>query len=211
MGKVSRKEFAIIADCSVNTIHTYVGRDKVIVGDDKLIDTEHVINKHFIKMRKLNKGMKTNFNAAKGDERQSVQKTTKRRKRKKDESQLDEITRWSVRKEKANAVKAELDTELKKLQLEKMMGQLIPVDLMRGILKINIQNIFMSFENELVNIASIYCDILAGGDRKRLAQITDEMRVHLSRIIKETKKNTAKEIKGVVIEYSETRSRGQRN
>lgn len=68
----------------------------------------------------------------------------------------------------------------------------------------------MSFENELVNIASVYCDILAGGDRSKLSEIVDLMRQHLSTVIKETKKNAAKEIRGAIDEYSVTRSRGER-
>jgi len=114
------------------------------------------------------------------------------------------------RKRKADVIKAETDSELKKLQLEKMMGKLIPVDLMQGILKINIQNIFMSFDNELVNIASIYCDVMAGGDRSKLSDIVHKMRENLGRIISDTKLNAAKEIEGVINEYSEVRSRGER-
>lgn len=217
MSVVSRSQFASIAGTSEAAVGVYIKRGKILLWDDnKKIDTELMLNKIFVKNQRKNNKKRSIIlkptQLIKQETKKEIKKETsfEKKERRKRESESNEIIKWSLRKERANAIKAETDVDLKKLQLEKMMGQLIPIDLMRNIFKINIQNIFMSFENELVNLASIYCDILSGGDRSKLSEIVKLMRQNLSKIIKETNKNAAKEIIGAIDEYSETRSRGER-
>ena len=45
---------------------------------------------------------------------------------------------WDARKKKADALQAERKAELTQLQVEKMMGSLMPVDLVETIFRINI-------------------------------------------------------------------------
>jgi len=211
MAEVTRNEFAAICNVAVNLINTYVGRKKINVLPNKLIDTEDVLNKIFSQNRKKlaikKKGESKKIVSKKTTPDKPEPKNRKTRAQKKEEEFIDNL---SLRKLTADTEKSERDNELKKIQLEKMMGKLIPVDLVHGILKINVQNVFISFENELINLASIYCDIMAGGDRSKLSEIIDLMRQNLHRIISETKNNAAKEIEGVINEYSETRSRGEK-
>jgi len=214
MSELTREEFAAICGVTRNAINTYVGRRKINVLEDGKIDTEDVLNKIFIKARKQKAQEKkikaVPSNAAKNQPTTSSQKKPTRRKTKAEREEEEQNSNLTLRKLKSDTEKAERENEIKKLTLEKMMGQLMPVDLMHGIFKINIQNVFKSFENELVNLASIYCDIMAGGDRSKLSEVIDSMRTNLHRIIKETKANSKKEIEGVINEYAETRSRGER-
>lgn len=122
----------------------------------------------------------------------------------------EEVVDWDMRKKMADALKAERAAELAQLQVEKLMGNLMPVDLVDNIMRVNIQDIFKSFENELINIASIYCDVLAGGDREKLAEIISKIRLKLNETIKRTETSTAQEIENVIDAYAETRSRGER-
>ena len=86
----------------------------------------------------------------------------------------------------------------------------MPVDLVEMILKVNVQDIFKTFENELINLGSIYCDILAGGNRDKLAEIVVKLRMKLSETIKRIELTAAQEIENVVEDYAETRNRGER-
>jgi hypothetical protein len=231
MSIVSRKEFAAIATKSYNYINVYIGRGKIVVIDDGpnkgKIDTDDPTNAKFLasagkkamsQKTTTKKSKSTTSSQAEPEEKawkdMSLAERKQRRKEKRDEkAKADKAKKrieWEERKEKANAIKAEREAQLKTLQVEKMMGQLMPVDLVHQIIKINVQNVFVSFENELQNIASIYCDILAGGDRKKLAEIVDKMRQELERIIKNTKTNARQEIESVVEDYADTRSRGER-
>lgn len=214
MARISRRDYAALCGVPYNSVNMAVTRGHVHVDPDKKIDLEHPKN---VKFRKRQEKRKKKEQAQKELLGKQEETTTKKagtgdvkRRSAKDLKESAEYRKWARDKEKALTVKAQREAELKTLQVEKMMGKLIPVDLVHQILKINIQNIFISFENELVNIASIYCDIMAGGDRAKLSAVITEMRENLERIIKDTKENSQKEIEGVIDEYSETRNRGEK-
>ena len=121
-----------------------------------------------------------------------------------------ETVDWDRRKKIADTLKAEKQAELSNLQVEKMMGNLMPVDMVEQIIKVNLQDIFKTFENETINIASIYCDILAGGDRAKLSELINKLRHALSATIKKAEQVAAQEIENVINEYSESRNRGEK-
>lgn len=217
MALLSRKDFAKICEVPVSSVNVGVSRGNIFCPK-KLIDTEHPINIKFKerqlmrqKQEKKIKVLKKKVLAAGKDEPVLRTPAASKKELTADKKAAAEYAEWARRKEQAGAIKIEKEAELKTLQVEKMMGKLMPVELVHQILKINIQNVFIGFENELQNIASIYCDILAGGDRAKLSKIIKDMREKLERIIKETEKNAAKEIEGVIDEYSESRNRGERN
>lgn len=225
MAIVKRSEFAAICNTTTAVITTNVSRNKIETLPDKRIDTESPLNKVFVKLRKQKDARDNQIRIDKNKQNKSIEEKPEKkdvkiyskeltpknpRKTQKEIQEEKENSSLALRKLKADTLKAEKDNELKQMSLDKMAGKLIPLDLSNGILKINIQNIFKSFENELENIASIYCDILASGDRSKLSEVTEKMRENLSRIIKETKTNAAKEVEGIINEYAETRSRGER-
>lgn len=215
MAIVTRKEYAEISGIDAKSIGVYVKRKKLVELSDKRLDTEAPMNKMFIQLRKQKKltattkkektALKDKSKPPEEIHTQLPPKKTAEEKR--SDKENDNLI---LRKLKADTEKAEADNELKNLQLEKMMGKLIPVDLMHGVIKINIQNIFFTFENDLINIASIYCDKMAGGDRSMLSAVIADIRPRLERLIKETKTNAAKEIEVLIEDYANTRSRGQR-
>lgn len=127
-----------------------------------------------------------------------------------DEESMISVFEAEAKKKIADAEKAVWQAEKERLAVEKLTGKLMPVDLVEQILRVNIHHIFKSFENELSTLASIYCDILAAGDRGKLAELIGKMRVELARIIKDTSTTAKAEIENVVADYSEVRSRGER-
>ena len=145
------------------------------------------------------------------DEIFTEEETPKQTKARQNQNRRDEeVVDWDMRKKMADALKAERAAELAQPQVDKLMGNLMPVDLVDGIMRVNIQDIFKSFENELINLASIYCDVLAGGDREKLAEVISKIRVKLNDTIQRTKTSTAQEIENVIESYAETRNRGER-
>ena len=138
---------------------------------------------------------------------ESAANKKQRAKQNKDDGESVDFER---RKKVADALKAEWQAEKEQLQVEKMMGNLMPVDLVEEIIRINIQDIFKTFENDLINVASIYCDILAGGDREKLSKLVATLRQHLTRNVDRVKQTAAKQVESCINEYSETRSRGER-
>ncbi len=114
-----------------------------------------------------------------------------------------------LRQKTANAEYKEREAELKQIQLEKIAGNTLPLDLVDTILTINLQTIFKVFSSELENIATISVEIL-GGSREDLVRITNSQNVILNKLVETAKTNANFEINRAVEEYSEVRARGER-
>src|SRR5882762_38504 len=100
----------------------------------------------------------------------------------------------------------ELAKQQKVLQLNKSAGNLLPVDLVKGVLKRHGDVFFKSFEKSIERFISI----IAGSDQvlyvKHLANVKDI----LSKTIIEVGRQADEEIVILVNDYSETLSRGQK-
>lgn len=227
---VDRPTFATMCGKPQNYIGTNVLRNKIAVHGDKgkLIDTENPLNKAFLKnCKKLNKGTTAKKPATnKPIEKlykevvEPVQPTEKifsepeskesKQKREEQNDRDGQATDWDLKKKKFEALRSEQLAEKERLNVEKMQGKSIPIDLHKAIVKINIQSILHTYTSDAINQASIYCDILAGGDRAKLAEITDKLQQHLNVIIRRVEATAAKEIENLIEEYAETRSRGEK-
>ena len=130
--------------------------------------------------------------------------------REKQNEEEEEDLNWKQRKTIADALIAERKAELAQLAVDKQSGNLMPVDLVDALFVANIQDIFKTFENETVNLASIYCDILAGGNREMLAEIIAELRVRLTEVIKRIEESSQAQMENIIDEYAEVRYRGEK-
>lgn len=195
--RLTTKEFAEHCNTTVGVVNVTIKRKQVNRTTDGLINPNTKINKAFIKKRE-------ELDKSRGIDRENLPPPI-------DKSAPKEgsIEDWKKKKIVADARKAEHDADLRRVQLQKAMGKVIPVELLNQILKINIQGVFIGFEQELQNIAAVYCDILAGGDRGKLGEITDQMREVLERIINNTGQNVKKEVKNAIEEFQEARTRGE--
>lgn len=122
----------------------------------------------------------------------------------------DDVLDYKTRKIIADALLAERKAELAQLAVDKQSGNLMPVDLVDALFTANIQDIFKTFENETVNLASIYCDVLAGGNREMLAEIISELRTRLTEVITRIKESSQSQMENIIDEYAEVRSRGEK-
>ena len=232
MAIVTRQEFADICGVDIKYLNVYISRKKVSVlsTDKSLVDSENPLNLIWKKGQKQ-KG-KERVETARTERREVRQskiekpveqiyketveiftpkETLKDKKQREKQNEEDqESSDWDKRKKRADALKAERAAELAQLQVEKMMGNLMPVDLVEMILKVNIQDIFKTFENELINLASIYCDILAGGDRDKLSEIIKKLRSKLNDTVERVRQTAAQEVQNTVEDYAEVRNRGEK-
>jgi hypothetical protein len=120
------------------------------------------------------------------------------------------IVDWNTRKKKADAELVEYRAEHERLKIEKMAGKLIPVDLVFQILNIHNKSIFSTFQSDAENLASVYCEILAEGDRNKLAEITGKLSTIINLNVEKSKDLSQQELDNAIEEYSETLNRGQR-
>lgn len=106
--------------------------------------------------------------------------------------------------------KAELDIKIKQLNLDKVAGELLPVDLVRGVLSRNGSSFIKSFEQGIENIATIMCEVMAAGDPTMRPRIIGEMKALLSKCIKDAGGMAEREVTTLVDDYSQTNYRGQK-
>jgi hypothetical protein len=170
---------------------------------DGFIDTENPINKLLISELKLkietNKVGKSNDEKTITVKKSNTVNTNGLTESQKQYADIDYRTRV------ATAETKEREAELKRIQLEKMAGNLLPVELVQSILVINIQNLIKNFEGELENMASIYIT-----DRELLSIATTKQKELLAKIVLKSKEDAMFEIENSINEYQEVRGRGER-
>lgn len=203
------KNFAIAVGVSYNTLRQHISRGKLFKSGD-YIDSDFAPNKEYILEQTEGKGLNIDIvsnseisNKPTGGAKANVKIS------KPEVQKPKETDGMYSRKRMADVLKTEKEIELKHLQIEKIRGELMPVDIVQKIMIVNMQSIFREFESACENIGSVYCEIL-GGNRDHLAKMAEEMRESLQDSIKNAKENSKAEITAVIKEYSATRNRGER-
>jgi hypothetical protein len=115
-----------------------------------------------------------------------------------------------IAQKKANLNNVQRTAEIKQMQLEKIMGNTLPLDQVMSIMAINYKAIFKSFHAQLKNIASTMVQNL-GGTKDDLNAIMIELEQSLNHIKETAKENSNDDIERLVEEYSQIRSRGERH
>ena len=217
--KFNRKGFAAHCHTTYAVVATNVSsaRGKIIeeVGPDgkKFIDTEHPINKAFFDKYQLKfeqeKNQPPTLKKKSGPKSQRVQMPTK------DEEgnplpEFLEALKWDARKKKADALLKERQAEKALLDVKKMYGEMIPTDFVVELFTTFSKSLFSLFDNSLMNLAAVYCDELAGGDREALTRVNKKLNEELQRIIDSCSDLAKKDMENTVAEFSQTRRKGQK-
>lgn len=206
MSKYKIKEFAKAYGIKESTVKSYVHRGQLQKDADHYIDTEIDKNKLFIMEMEL----KVATNKV---EKVADDKPSRARRVSEDPTGLNKIQKEfadiELRKKRADLDLVERGAELKRIQLEKAAGNLLPVDLVERVLVINLQSIIKSFDTELENISNVLVERF-GGSRKDLVEITKEQRDILGRIIAKAKKDAEFEIENAINDFQDNRGRGER-
>ena len=221
----TRKQFAALCRTTTAVITTNINRGKIVLFDKK-IDDENKINVKFFNAynKKAEEAIKKRNaeDKARGElYNDVVEKATKtviikakntktEKERKKAVKESKKTIDWDKREKEASVLLKERKAAKELMQLEKLAGKLMPTDMSIDIVRVHNQSIFSVFQNNLENQASIFCDILAAGDRKLLGKITEALSKDLNDCITRAKDVALSAVENIVEEYSETRSRGER-
>lgn len=114
-----------------------------------------------------------------------------------------------IAKRQADLHNVQRTAEIKQMQLEKIMGNTLPLDQVMSIMAINYKAIFKSFHAQLKNIASTMVQNL-GGTKDDLNAIMIELEQSLNHIKETARENSNDDIEKLIEEYSQVRSRGER-
>ena len=202
MAKYSVKDFVKSFAIKEGTVKSWLHRKKLHKDSEGLIDTENPVNKLLISEMQL----KSNGNLLASSNKKTKQVEVKNEQLEipltESQKQYQEI---DYRTRVATAEAKEREAELKRIQLEKIAGNLLPIDIAESIFTINIQSIFRNFESELENLASIYVP-----DRSILSDVIQKQKELLVKIIEKSKEDAFISIENAINDYAETRSRGER-
>lgn len=206
MAKYKVKQFGDAYGIKESTVKSYVHRKQLQKDSDGFIDTEIDTNKLFIMemQLKINNGI-----VKKSDESTSKIKTVAPEKPTGLTASQKAYADVDFRTREAQAQVKERESELKRIQLEKLAGNLLPLDLVEKCLVINIQAIIKGFKTERENMARVMVERF-GGTRKDLVEINAELDKILDVAIKKAKKDAEFELDNAVSDYQEVRSRGER-
>ena len=199
MALLSIKEFGESIGMSYDTTKKNVSRGNIIKGTDGKIDTENAVNKLYfdnqIALGGLKKSKTTVINNQKRDEKRQI--LDRPRLLTKDQQILVDI---ELRKKRADVDLVERSSELKRIQLEKQAGNLLPLDLVEKCLIINVQSIIKGFKTERDNMSRIVVEKF-GGTRKDLVDINLELDKILDIVVKKAKKDASYELENAINTY----------
>ena len=199
MAKYSVRDFASAYKQKESTVKSWAHRKKLQKDAEGLIDTENPTNKLLISEMQL----KVNANLIGSSSEKKVKSKSE------DVIPLTAIQQQyadlDLRRKIAEADRAEREAELKRVQLEKLAGRLLPVELVEKIFAINIQAVFKNLESENENITSLY--VL---DRKELSIVITKQKQILAKAIDKAKEDAMFEIESAIMDYQEVRSRGEK-
>lgn len=210
MAKYSNRDFANAYGQKESTVKSWVHRGKLQKDSDGLIDTDNPANKLLISEMQL----KVNANLMGAT---SLKVSNSKSKTKNEVSQVEiplnpsqrQFQDLELRKKLADAELQERSSELKKIQLEKLAGNMLPTDFVERAFTINIQSIFKNFDAALENLSMIYVEEM-GGDRSDVSRLTNRLRSELSIIIEKSKKDANHEIQEEIKVIIDNRMQGQK-
>ena len=217
MAEYTRKEFAALCHTSLAIVGTNIVRGN-IKEIDKLIDFDNPVNKtffdrYFKKDRENKKNQSKNevlYNAVVKTVNPAPGPTVKELEKAEAVKAGKKSVDWDLRKKKAEALLKERNAEKALLSVKKMYGEMLPTDFTKVIIATLVKSILSTFENSLMNLAGIYCDELAGGDRKALSRVNQALSEELQSIINATKDIAEKDLKNQIKEFSIQRSKGEK-
>lgn len=206
MAIVSLQEFADSLGMPYDTAKKNAQRGNIVKGTDGKIDTENAVNKLFYEKKKSqisSKPPKETKEKPESKQRKPVEKPTGLTATQQQYADID------LRTKIATAEAKERESELKRIQLEKMAGNLLPVDIVEKIVVINIQAILKGFRTERENMTSILIERF-GGNRRDLVEINSMLDKAMDVVISKAEKEANFELEQAISVYQEVRSRGER-
>jgi len=232
MALKTKKEFA--ADCGISSRHisTYVGRRQIVLTEEGKIDDKNEINYAFLIDKGYNQVKKTNGQGKKAPAKKakpkpkpsvSKGKTEKPKPEPKPEVKKPRVLTAAEKEVKANVEylasldkaqkehtvsKTNHEAEIKRIQMEKLQGKLIPTDLVTSVIQLQAESLKTAYHEAVEKL------IIIIGQKKKLsnkdtAEIRKKLTGQINDAINSGLEESQKGIKRIVKEYSESRGVGE--
>lgn len=227
MGKFTRGEFSRLCGISENAVRTYVGRGKIFIGDDGLIDNTMIVNAGFYAKRIAAQKEKQALPVQPVQDAQQVSapksttnkvkeqpKLTKKEinkiQAKEDKRAEDAVVAWNLDRQikEAELEAKEQMIELNKLKIAKIRGDVIPTDLVNVVFSQHFKSITTAFHQGADNFISEISKI-SGLSREDMARIRGELIDIVNLAVADGVKMSIESVDAIVNEYSQKRGVGE--
>jgi hypothetical protein len=211
MAFLSKKEVCQKCNITAAYLNVMISRNKVFLRKDGLIDDTDYYNKDFIEKR-----IKANESKSLSDEKKTVEEkeidsSNERISFIPEKSISKEPTTISVEgasgydldrlKKQLDIEKAQKDIELKEIALSKARGEVIPVEVIQGLISRLGKNYVTSFKNESEKLSTTMINRL-GTSREVANKFKGDLFKCINDAIKETLDITEKELEVIVKDYT---------
>ncbi len=193
MPKFSKREFADLCGMQTKNLAVYIGRQKLEVGSDGLIDDSNSMNKLFMEKRRSKpQGVKANPEKA-----MAVAETEK-----------SGLLKNAEAKAELDLLKRQNEIDLQRLEITKKRGELVPVQAVKSLIVLQSQSqrtaYLQASENFLIIISQ----------KKQLSstELTDlKMEFHkiVNKAIDDAVNTSQATLKGLVVDFQKKRGVGQ--
>jgi len=203
MAELKLSEFAEYCGVKDSYITTYKNRGNIFVTKTKvgnryinIFDTDNEVNKIFIS------GCKNSIPNKKTEEEYSTSSD--------DESGSSGLYSLDQQKKQLEVDKLTVDIELKNIEKQKKLGQMIPTDLIRVLFMRHNKNIVTSFKEHMTKVLNVKVRAI-GGNKADVIDIENSIELAINESIVNTLEVTKSQLDNIIEDSAEKRGIGQRH
>ena len=204
MPKYTRSEFAKELKRTIAYVTVNVKRGKILVGGDDLIDTDLEINQAFLEKVQS----KVKYKPVDKPKPIPKPKPIKQEERTKEQAEIDfdnmSLSALDREKRELEVALKRKDLELKNMEIAKKMGEVVPVDLVKGLITRLGKNYVSTFKD---GTDKLLIEMLAklGANRQESSSMRGKFLELINNCIDETLELTDLEMESIINDYKTIR------
>src|SRR5690242_673143 len=140
----TKTEFAALCGLLQKNLHTYIGRKKVIVGSNDLIDDTDQINRLFMDKQRAKRGIEGTTASAPGKQ-VPVKKSSKKEPSAAETEMKDTLTGLLKGNKELEMVERQNKIEMQRIEIQKKRGELVPTSAVKTVMTLHTESIKTSY------------------------------------------------------------------
>lgn len=217
----TKKDFAQLCNLPPKNLATYIGRKKVNVREDGMIDDKDQINKAFLSLRKSKvseKDVIKHISKFADDNDYSIElpddyHTAKLRALLEGSDEEDDGIPDLIKSTKLlkhlDTKKREREIQLLQLREEKLKGQMVPSDLIQPVILQHNQSMITEFKNAGDNFLRVFSQKKSMSGEE-MAEVKGEFTRIINQAVTNATEMSIKSIEAIINNFAETRTKGER-
>jgi hypothetical protein len=208
MSKLTKKQFADHAGLTTGNLSNYIGRGKVVVGADDLIDTLHDVNTAFLQKRAKHLQNITIEPAPAAPTKQlTIEKQPG------DDVAEEDIPELYISEKRLKHLqgnKTEEEIRLKKLEYEKKQGLVLPSELIKPVFLQHNQSMITAFKNATEQMITEFTQVKEF-TTEETSYLRGQMIGAINKAAEAGTLTTEKALKRIINEFIDKKGVGERN